>query len=254
MSLRSRLPKLLAGAAIIMTPALVGGDPLPALFRLPEEASTYAPRIDHLFHLIAWITGVIFVLVEGALVIFVVRFRARNRKEAAYLPGNNRLELIWTAVPLLILAFLAILSQKSWAYIKEQFPVQGVRVDILAEQFDWNIRYPGPDGKFDTPDDILTVNQMHIPVGVPVIVRLHSKDVIHSFFLPEFRIKQDVVPGLTTHLWFEARRTGHFEIACTQFCGLGHYRMRGYLTVETPRQFQAWLAQTAAQETRKAAP
>ncbi len=215
---------------------------------LPPNISTdYGPKIDHLFYLILLITSVIFVGVQGALVFFLFRYRARDGVKATYTHGNNRLEVIWTVTPAIILIFLTIWSQKVWSEIKGPAPAAAIPIEIQAEQFAWNVRYPGPDGKFGTPDDIKTINQLHIPVGKPVRVRLTSigKDgkhpVIHSFFLPEFRLRQDVVPGMAIDVWFEATRTGQYEIACSQFCGLGHYRMRGFLAIHSQEGFEAWL-------------
>ena len=214
---------------------------------LPENISTYGKKIDHLFYLILWITTIIFIGVQGTLLFFLFRYRARQESKAVYTHGNNRLEVIWTVIPSIILIFLTIWSQKVWSEIKGPAPSTAVPIEIQAEQFAWNIRYPGPDGKFGTPDDIKTINQLHIPVGKPVRVRLTSigKDgkhpVIHSFFLPELRLKQDVVPGLAIDVWFEATRTGKYEIACSQFCGLGHYRMRGFLSIHSKEGFDAWL-------------
>jgi cytochrome c oxidase subunit 2 len=239
---------LLAGAALAAPAFLRAATEASApIFRLPEQASTYAGRIDGIFNLILWITGIVFVLVEVTLVVFVVKYRAKEGGRATYTHGSNRLEVVWTIIPALILVFLAVISQNSWAYVRNHFPRKGTVIDITAEQFAWNIRYPGPDGKLNTADDIVTLNQLHFPVDQPAIISLHSKDVVHSFFLPEFRIKQDAVPGMTTRVWVQARRTGHWEIACAELCGLAHYRMKGYLTVDTPEEFQKWLAQTAAE-------
>lgn len=223
--------------------------------RLPEGVSSYSGEIDGLFRLILWITGIIFVLVETLLLFFLFRYRHRDGHRAHYTHGNNRLEVIWTIVPAVICVVLALLSRRSWAEIKQRMPQDAMPIEITAEQFAWNIRYPGADGKFGTADDIVTLNQLHFPVGRPVVVTLHSKDVIHSFFLPEFRVKQDAVPGMSTRIWFDATRTGHWEIACAELCGLGHYRMKGFVTVETPEEFEKWLAEqpaATAQEARQA--
>ena len=150
-------------------------------------------------------------------------------------------------IPSIILVFLTLWSQKIWSEVRGGPPQGSIPIEIQAEQFAWNVRYAGADGKFGTSDDIRTINQLHIPIGKPVRVRLASigKDgkhpVIHSFFLPEFRLKQDVVPGLVIDVWFEATRTGKYEIACAEFCGLGHYRMRGFLSIHSPEGFDAWL-------------
>lgn len=218
---------------------------LPFWLKLPENVSTYGGQIDGLFRLILWITGVIFVVVEALLLFFLFRYRHRDGKPAHYTHGSNRLEVIWTIVPAVICVVLALMSRRSWAEIKQNIPKEAMNVEITAEQFAWNIRYPGPDGKLQTPDDVVTLNQLHFPVGRPVVVSLHSKDVIHSFFLPEFRVKQDAVPGMTTRIWFEATRVGNWEIACAELCGLGHYRMKGFVTVETPEEFERWMAETA---------
>ena len=217
---------------------------------LPESASTYDPQIDQLFWAILWITGFFLFLVQGALLLFVLLYRAKPGKQAAYVHGNTGLEVVWTIVPAVILLVLTLASQKVWAQIRfpNQMPTPRMQVEILAEQFAWNIRYPGPDGQFNTADDITTLNQLHLPIGETVLIKIRSKDVIHSFFVPEFRVKQDAVPGLPTQIWLEATRPGEFEIRCAELCGLGHYRMRGFVTTEPAVNFQAWLAETKANE------
>lgn len=233
----------LAALAAVAVSSLASA--LPFWMRLPENVSTYGGQIDGLFRLILWITGTIFVVVESLLLIFLFRYRRREGRVPRYTHGSNRLEVFWTIVPAVICVVLALMSRRSWAEIKQNMPKEAMNIEVTAEQFAWNIRYPGPDGKLDTPDDVVTLNQLHFPVGRAVVVTLHSKDVIHSFFLPEFRVKQDAVPGMTTRIWFEATRVGHWEIACAELCGLGHFRMKGFVTVETPEEFDRWLAETA---------
>lgn len=217
---------------------------------LPERVSTAGVQIDHLFYVILGITGAVFVLVEVTLLVFLIRYRQRPGRRAAYTHGDTRVEIVWTVIPAIIMIWLALTSQRVWSAVRSpaRFPAGAMEVEVTAEQFAWNFRYPGPDGRFDTADDVATINQLHLPVGQPVIVRLRSKDVIHSFFLPQFRLKQDAVPGLPGRVWLQAERTGRWEIACAELCGLGHYRMKGFLTVETPAQFAAWLAATKAAE------
>ena len=228
---------------------------LPIWLHLPEQASTYAHEIDAMFHLIMWITGVVFVIVEALLLYFLWKYRHRPGRKAHYTHGNNRLEVIWTIVPALICVMLALLSRRIWTEIKENMPADALQVQITGEQFAWNFKYAGADGKFDTPDDVITLNQLHFPVGKPVVATLASKDVIHSFYLPEFRVKQDAVPGLKTRIWFEGNRVGSWDIACAELCGLGHYRMKGFVTVDTPEDFQKWMGeQAAAQQQDNAAP
>ncbi len=218
---------------------------------LPEDISTFGGRIDYLFYFILVLTSVVFFAVQGTLIVFAVKYRSRPGAKAYYTHGSHTVEIIWTLIPTIILVILAFMGQGVWAEVKMNMPASEKAVDIRiqAEQFAWNVQYPGPDGKFDTADDLRNINQLHIPVGKPVRAMLTSIDqpdkpaVIHSFFLPEFRLKQDVVPGMGIDVWFEATRTGKYEIACAEFCGIGHYRMRGFLTIHSPEGFKAWLTE-----------
>lgn len=245
---------MLGCAAILVGAAAARAAELPKWLQLPEGVSSYSGRIDGLFYLILWITGIVFVIVEGLLLFFLFRYRHREGRRATYTHGNNRVEVVWTIVPALICVILALLSRRTWADIKQSMPKDALAIEVTGEQFSWTIRYPGPDGRIGTPDDIVALNQLHFPVGRPVVATLRSKDVIHSFFLPEFRVKQDAVPGMSTRIWFDGLRTGHWEIACAELCGLGHYRMKGFVTVETPEEFQKWLADQTAQQASEGAP
>ena len=215
---------------------------------LPDAVTTTAPEIDRLFYLVLWITGVAFVLVQATLVGFLVVYRGRPGRRAGYTHGNTMVEIIWTVVPALILIGLLVKSQRVWAVVRGTPPAPDLEVQITAEQFAWNVNYAGADGAFDTADDITTINQLHLPVHHTVLIRLKSKDVIHSFFVPQLRMKHDAVPGLTTRLWVNATKTGQFDIACAELCGLGHFRMRGFLTLEPKADFDTWLAHTLAEQ------
>ncbi len=240
--------------ASLLAAAAVRAAELPRWLQLPEGVSSYSARIDGMFRLILWITGIVFVIVEAMLLYFLFRYRHREGRKATYTHGNNRIEVVWTIIPALICVVLALLSRRTWADIKQNMPANALPIEITGEQFSWTIRYPGVDGKFGTPDDIVSLNQLHFPVGRPVVATLRSKDVIHSFFLPEFRVKQDAVPGMSTRIWFDGMRTGHWEIACAELCGLGHYRMKGFVTVETDEEFNKWIADAAAQQAAEQAP
>ena len=216
---------------------------------LPEGITTTAPVVDRLFYIILGITGAVFILVQATLLVFLIRYRRRPGRAATYTHGNNLVEIVWTVIPALILVWLAISNQRVWSQIRGTPPAPNLEVEITAEQFAWNVRYAGADGRFDTADDVTTINQLHLPVHQTVLIRLKSKDVIHSFFVPQFRMKQDAVPGLTIRVWVAATKTGQFEIACAELCGLGHYRMRGYLTIESPAEFAAWLVKTRQEQT-----
>ncbi len=223
----------------------------------PQNASSFGGEIDNLFLLILYITGVIFFLVEITLVVFLVKYRKQEGRKATYVDGSTRAEIIWTAIPAVIVIFLGVFSQPLWSRIKDpaNIPADAIVYDVTAKQFEWHFRYPGPDGKIDTDDDFEKRNELHVIVDRNYEVRLHSEDVIHSFFVPAFRIKQDAVPGLLIRAWFRPTRTGEYELACAELCGLGHYRMRTRVFVQTPEEFAAWQqTQVAPPDTTTAAP
>jgi len=211
---------------------------------LPENVSTFGERIDSLFNLIYVITSVTFVLVAVTLIAFLILYRRREGVRPHYTHGSKTLEIVWTAVPTAILVVLTVLSATAWRDIKMRAPDPDVEVRVIGKQFNWRMIYPGPDGRFDTGDDVELANELHVPVGKNVIVHLRSDDVIHSFFLPNLRLKQDALPGREITVWFNATKAGHYEIACAELCGFGHYNMRGWLTVHEPQDYQSWLAET----------
>ncbi len=210
---------------------------------LPENVSTYGADVDWLFHLIYYITGVTFVLVAVAMIAFLIRYRARPGRRATYTHGNTALELTWTVVPALILVILTFLSLPAWSRIKVRIPDSDLQIRVTAKQFNWEVTYPGPDGRFDTEDDKTFDNEMHVPVGKPVVVHLRSKDVIHSFFIPSFRFKQDAVPGRDIRQWFEIVKVGKYEAPCAELCGFGHSGMKGWVFVHSPEDYEKWLAE-----------
>lgn len=209
---------------------------------LPPNYSTQGGDIDTLFWIILVITGIAFVLVEAGIVWFMFRYRRREGRRAHYTHGSKKLEVIWTAVPALVLLFLGIYSGQIWASIRspDSFPGEALTLGVTAKQFEWNVTYPGADRVLGNGDDFTIRNQFHIPVDEPVIVRLQSEDVIHSFFVPELRVKQDAVPGMTVPIWFQATRAGEYEIGCAELCGLGHYRMRASVTVHEAAAYEEW--------------
>ncbi|HEY8549181.1 MAG TPA: hypothetical protein VIL35_04425 [Vicinamibacterales bacterium] len=245
---------------------------------LPPLASAHGGEIDSL---LAWTHIFMFVLFVGWGTFFtycLIRFRRSRHPVASYAAvkshASSYLEVGVAVVEAVLLFGFSI---PIWISRVDRFPPESeaLVVQVTGEQFAWNVHYPGPDGVFgrtdinlldlqsnplgldrDDPaakDDVTTLNQLYLPVNRPVIVRLRSKDVIHSFGVPELRVKQDAVPGLTIPIWFvptvttaEMRaRTGNpefqYEIACAQLCGLGHARMRAFVTVQTEKEFQAWL-------------
>jgi len=210
---------------------------------LPASASTFAPEIDRMYYSILIITGVVFVLTEFVLLLFVFKYRHREGRKAEYIHGNVTAEIIWTAIPFVIVVWIGLASRGVWASIKDPnlIPANAMEVRVSAKQFEWNVTYPGPDGVFDTADDLVSRNRLDIPEGRAVKIILTSEDVIHSFFLREHRVKQDAVPGMEILVWFEATETGQYTIGCAELCGTGHTRMRGTLTVHSADGYQQWL-------------
>ena len=215
---------------------------------LPENVSTYGQDIDWLFHLIYWITGGTFVLVFVTFITFIVMYRDRPGRRARYTHGSTPLEIAWTVVPALILVVLTFLSVPAWSRIKMQAPPTDFNVGVTAKQFNWQVFYPGPDGKLGTADDKLFLDEMHVPVNKVVHVHLRSQDVIHSFFVPQFRIKQDAVPGREIVVWFEATKPGKYEWPCAELCGFGHSGMRGWIYVHAPGEYEKWAAENLRAE------
>jgi len=215
---------------------------------LPPSASSFAGDIDFLYYVILVITGIAFVVVEVGLLWFVIRYRARPGRRATYTQGNMRAEVVWTAIPAVTVVALGLMSGGVWNDIKgrNSVPAEALPYRVTARQFEWNVTHPGPDGALDTPDDFTLRNQLHVPVGRPVVIHLGSEDVIHSFFVPAFRVKQDAVPGMHIRVWFEATVVGAYELACAELCGLGHYRMGAMVTVHETREFDEWTVGQAA--------
>jgi cytochrome c oxidase subunit 2 len=215
---------------------------------LPPAASTFAGPIDGLFLAILIITGIALVIVEVGLLWFVVKYRGRAGRKAFYTHGSTRAEVIWSAIPAVTVVALGIASNHYWVEIKGRgsVPANAFPVGVHGKQFEWQVTYAGPDGQLGTGDDFTVRNQLHVPVDQPVLVHLSSEDVIHSFFVPEFRLKQDAVPGMDIRVWFQATKTGEYEIGCAELCGMGHYKMRARVFVHTPEELNAWLAAQAA--------
>ena len=246
---------------------------------LPEIASSHGGRIDLMIELTHWL---MFVMLIGWGIFFLYtlfRFRKKKNPKADYAgtkgKGSKAVEIGVIVAEVILLAGFSI---PMWSERVDDFPSpsEATEVRVVGEQFAWNVHYPGPDGTFGrtapelvdamtnplgldrqdpaAADDVSTVNQLHLPVDRPAIVHLSSKDVIHSFMLNELRVKQDAVPGLEIPAWFtptvttaEMReRMGkpdwNYEIACAQLCGIGHYRMRGFLTLHSQAEYDAWMA------------
>ena len=221
---------------------------------LPRNVNMFGHDVDFLFYVILLLTGVAFVGVFVAMILFLIKYRYRPGVPAIHTHGNNALEVIWTTIPAFIFLALAIYGNEQWSKMRQQTPpANALPVAVVGEQFGWNVRFPGPDGKLakmvaakiskENPfgvdvadpaglDDFTTYNELVFPVGRPVRLYLGSKDVIHAFYVPEFRLYQDMVPGrVYDFVWLKAEATGNFQLACNQLCGQGHYKMFGKLSV-----------------------
>ena len=211
-------------------------------------ASTFAPQIDRMYYVILIITGAVFLLTEALLLWFVIRYRHKEGRKAEYIHGNVAAEVIWTAVPFVIVIWIALASRGVWASIKDpaNIPADAMEVGVAAKQFEWNVSYPGADGVLGSPDDFVTRNRLEVPVGRPIQVHLTAEDVIHSFWIRDMRLKQDAVPGMEIQVWFEATEAGEYPIGCAELCGTGHTRMRGTLIVHSEDDYQRWLSERTA--------
>ncbi len=215
---------------------------------LEPSVSTFGPEIDRLYYIILVITGIVFFITQFLLVYFLIKYRKREGRTAAYTHGSTRAEILWTAVPFVVVLMLALISKPVWDEIKDPalFPEDAYEVTVVARQFEWEAQYAGSNGEFDADDSFTVLNRLHVPVNQPVIVHLESADVIHSFFVPRFRLKQDALPGRSIPMWFEVTEPGEYELGCAELCGLGHYRMDGLVIVHTEEEFEAWKAERLA--------
>jgi len=219
----------------------------------PKDVSLDGYRIDSVIQYTDLVIGIYFGIVVVALIYFIYAYRSSLGNGAVYDHGDKKKNVIVTG-GLGLLVFCSVdvvietiafrdLREAFWNFPKGE---NVLRIEVLPQQFAWNFRYAGPDDEFGTSDDIIpTQNHMHIPENTPVVVQMASWDVIHSFYLPNFRIKQDATPGMITALWFQATQRGVFDIACAELCGNGHYKMKGYLTVESKENFDNWLIENA---------
>jgi len=212
---------------------------------LPENVSTYGGDVDAIIALIWYNTVVWFVLTFGMLGLFLVLYRRRAGRPAAYVKGERLGEALWVLVPVAVVLaidlWLDFRGAPVWAKVMLERPPAALTVQVTGKQFNWEVVYQGPDGKFGTADDRQFDNELHVPAGKPVRLVLKSKDVIHSFFSPHLRLKQDIVPGRTIEAWFEATKPGKYELPCAELCGFGHSGMKGWLYVHPPEDYQKWV-------------
>jgi len=236
----------------------------------PPPVSQHGLEYDAQFMRTLVVTGIIFFFAQIALGWVIFRFRDDGRR-AQYTHGNNRLETLWTSATAILFIGLVVMGTRIWAavHLSEPDP-NAIPIEVMARQFAFSFRYTGPDGKFGRTDlklvndaagnpfglddkdpaakDDLVSASLKVPAGKPIKLILHSRDVIHNFFVRELRLKQDIVPGMEIPFYFQADKPGTYEIPCSELCGLGHFQMRSTLEVMAPPDFEKWKQQQAANQ------
>lgn len=240
---------------------------------LPESASIHGVETDFMFWLTIGILVVAFLVTHIFLLGFAFRYQYKDGNKAYYYPENHRLEFVWTIIPAIVMAILVYYGWKTWSDITKKEPDNSVAVEIVGQQFNWSVRYPGADNKLgnyhykqispDNPfglvasdkaswDDFMP-KEIHIPKGQPVLLKIRAKDVLHSVYLPHFRVKMDAVPGMPTKFWFVATKSTNdmrqelsnpkfnYELACAEICGRGHFSMKYILVVDEPAEYKQWV-------------
>ncbi len=262
--------------------AIIWSSWVAAEYFLPDASSEHGPKTDDLFWITMGITGAVFFATHILLFYFPYKYQFRENRKASFYPDNNRLEVIWTVVPAIVLTLLVLSGWKVWRDITSDAPEQAMEVELVGKQFNWLVRYPGVkqaelgkkkaelgnfnyrliDASNEVGIDLTDENsfddfmprEVHLVKGKPVLLKIRGRDVLHSVFLPQFRVKMDAVPGMPTKFWFTPTHTTkemreqlgnpnfNFELACTEVCGRGHFSMRNLVIVETQEEFDAWAA------------
>lgn len=230
-----------------------------------NAASSMGKEIDDLFYLLMIIVTIIFLATQLALVYVLWKFHESSNSKSWFMHGSHSLEVLWTIAPAGILLFISLYQMDVWGRYRmtSTFDKEAVShpiAEVTARQFEWRIRYPHPSRKFANlaevedwlarpqSDDLHTVNDLHVPTGKPVLIHLRSQDVLHSFFIPDLRIKQDAVPGLVIPVWFDANKTGNYDLVCAELCGWGHYKMRGQISAQNETDYQTYLKDLEARQ------
>jgi cytochrome c oxidase subunit II len=227
-------------------------------WNFPKDVSLHGWRIDQLIEVTMVFVVILFVIMVAWMLIAVVK---HNDKHTAEYDQGDASKQVVKALALSSLIFFIVdgnlfvnsvwdTTVAFWNFDGAEQTKNAVRIEVNARQWAWDARYAGPDGQFNTADDIVTLNDLKVPQGAPVIVQIASSDVIHSFYLPHLRVKTDAVPGQINRFWFQAQEPGLFEIGCAQHCGMAHYKMQGLLTVLPEAEYAAWSAQQSMNSQR----
>jgi len=239
---------------------------------LPEASSIHGVRTDRLFWMTMGILVFAFLVTNVFLFVFAYRYQYKEGNKAYFYPENHKLEVVWTVIPAIVMSILVFFGWTEWSAITKPEPKDSEVIEVMAQQFSWQVRYPGPDGKLgshsfklidatntfgldfsdDASLDDFTPPELHLPKGKPVLLKIRARDVLHSVFLPHFRVKMDAVPGMPTKFWFVPTKTTkemreelgnanfNYELACTEICGRGHFAMRFVVVVDEPEEYEAW--------------
>jgi cytochrome c oxidase subunit II len=200
---------------------------------LPTQASTMAPQVDALYFFLVALAAFFTLLISGLVVYFAIKYRRRSQDEAGVpIHGSLRLEIAWTVIPLVIVLFIFGWSARLF-FTMARPPAETLDVYVVGKQWMW---------KFQHPDGHVEVNELHVPVGTSVKLTMTSQDVIHDVYIPDFRVKADVLPGRYTHLWFKATKPGRYHLFCAEYCGTNHSGMGGWVIVQERADYQKWLA------------
>lgn len=242
---------------------------------LPPASSVHGKWIEDIFFWTIAATVPVFILTHIVLCWFAFKYKDDGTKKAYYFPGSNQLEIIWTAIPAVVMVFLVVEGMRSWYKITAPAPQDAIVVEVTGKQFAWTIRYSGNDNQLGAKSvkligdnnelgqdwrdaknaDDFIANDIHLPIGKPVLFKINAIDVVHSFYLPHFKVKMDAVPGIPTQFWFIPTQTTEdlkaqtgnpdfeFELACAELCGAAHYNMRKSVIVETEESFKKWFAE-----------
>lgn len=235
-------------------------------------ASEHGSLTDGMFWQTMWITGIVFLLTNILLFVFAFKYRFKEKASAYYYPDNTKLEIAWTVIPAIVLTILVFNGLKTWNKITDDAPEDAEVVEIMGYQFAWGIRYPGKDDKLGEYDfrlidatnqfgidfsdrnsfDDFVPREIHIPKGKPVLFKIRARDVLHSVYVPHFRVKMDAVPGMPTRFWFVPTKSTaemreeldnpefNYEMACAEVCGRGHFSMRMTIVVDEPEDYEKW--------------
>lgn len=235
-------------------------------------ASEHGAKTDQLFWITMVIIGIAFVITHILLFYFAFRYRYRKNKRASYYHDNSKLEIVWTLIPAVVMTILVLFGLKTWNEIMSAAPEEAEVVEVMGMQFAWKTRYPGADNKLGAYDyrkiddsnafgmdlsdrsthDDFSPREIHLPKGKPVLFKIRARDVLHSVYVPAFRLKMDAVPGMPTQFWFVPTKstaemrveTGNpdfnYELACAEICGNAHFTMRMVVVVDEPADYEKW--------------